>query len=450
MSDKTTETTKTTVDNVSEILAGKQAPAQVGKPIYSKALDKCKWAGAEKSEQIFGKAIDDLDDKTPSTPLNFGSKASTGFLSEEERLMLFFFKKSISNLQIQAQYKSRSAYPSKAVYESVPAFKLFKEMCKAFDIASWQQWIDTVQARFFFEEYELPMLLADQFDQMPMSSPLVRAPGALGLLYGELEDDTANFTPQYNSQASYLVESKNNVVHTVITQDLLDDSSPAIIDKIRREVVKGIARSYERSLIDGDTTLAHQDSDVLSARDFRKAFKGLRKLALANSANGSVYDHLNDSPNKALWASLLQYMGKQASMKDDLIYIIGTTISHDLVTGAIPELFTAFAFGGLASNVTGQVPPVFGVKNLESSYIREDLNALGVHDGVTTNRTTALLVQRSRFLNWTRQATRVWATPSLANTDKMLMSAKARHTFAGLPQTAEEKSVVVAVNIKTV
>jgi hypothetical protein len=143
-------------------------------------------------------------------------------------------------------------------------------------------------------------------------------------------------------------------------------------------------------------------------------------------------------------------MGKQASMKDDLIYIIGTTISHDLVTGAIPELFTAFAFGGLASNVTGQVPPVFGVKNLESSYIREDLNALGVHDGVTTNRTTALLVQRSRFLNWTRQATRVWATPSLANTDKMLMSAKARHTFAGLPQTAEEKSVVVAVNIKTV
>jgi hypothetical protein len=267
---------------------------------------------------------------------------------------------------------------------------------------------------------------------------------------GQLETDDDTFTPQYNTQASYLVESKNNVVHSVITNDLLDDSAPAIIDKLRKEVVWGIIRAYERSILDGDTTAPHMDLDVTDAKDFRKAFKGLRKIALANIANGSVYDHLNDTASKVLWSEVLKKMGKQGLVKDDLVYIIPATISHDLVTGAIPELFTAFAFGGLASNVTGTVPPVFGIKNIESAYMRENLAASGVHTATPADdtRTYMLLVQKSRCICWWRQATRVWASPSLPSSDKMLMSGKARHSFSIVPQTAAEKSVTIGINVK--
>jgi hypothetical protein len=243
------------------------------------------------------------------------------------------------------------------------------------------------------------------------------------------------------------------VVHTVATTDLLDDSAPAIIDKIRKEIVYGIMRSYERSILDGDVTPlpgAHMDADVTVATDFRKAFKGLRKAALDNIANGSVYDHLNDTASKALWSETLKKMGKHGQVKEDVICIIPTTVAHDLVTGAIPELFTAFAFGSIASNRSGDVPPVFGIKQVESGYMREDLAATGVHTAVPADdtRTYILMVQKSRCTNWVRQATRVWAAPSLPSSDKMLMSGKARHSFAFVPQGASEKSIVAGINVK--
>jgi hypothetical protein len=275
------------------------------------------------------------------------------------------------------------------------------------------------------------------------------------MLEGTLETDDATFTPQYNTQASYLVESKNNVVHTQITQDLMDDNAPPLIDKIRKEVVKGLARSYERAILDGKTGV-HFDDDYQAgaANLFVRAFDGLRARAFANEVvvggGEIVYDHNNDTPSKDLFSNLLKRLKCQGAEKDDLAWIMGCTIGHDLVTGAIPELFTAYAFGGLASNVTGQLPPVFGVKGVESSFVREDLETDGKADNPTVGtQTYMLIVQKSRFTNWIRQAARVWASPSLPSSDFMLMSGKARHAFAGITQSATERSVIMGINIKT-
>lgn len=444
-----------TLQGIGDVLVSGKAPAQVGKPIFAKDLEMCKYLGASKLSQVFGLKVMDSDERTPSIPLNFGSAKSTGALSDETRLRLLGLKKTISDVQIQAQIMTRSVNPGMAALEATPIYKsILKPMLKSFDIASWADWIDTVQSRFFFEEYEIPLILADKFDYLPMTSPIVRVPGALGLLYGQLEGDDGTFTAQSNTESSYLVESKNNVVHALITQDLLDDTSPAIIDKLRKEVLRGVARSHERSILDGDTTAPHQDSDVVAAKDYRKAWIGLRKRALANEAvvggGEIVYDHANDTPSKDLFSNLLKRLKCQGAEKDDLEYIMGCSTSHDLVTGAIPELFTAFAFGSLASNRTGMVPPVFGISSTESQYIREDLDATGVYSGAGNTQTYMLLVKRSRFANWVRQATRVWAAPSLPSSDTMLMSAKQRAAFAGIPQTALERSVVMGVNIKTV
>jgi hypothetical protein len=439
------------MENLMDILNSKKAPEQIGKPVYAGIIEKIKYFGGDSPIKLIGKMIDENDNSTHSMPLNYKAMARKGYITIEEAHLLRELKDAISNVQIQAQYKGKTNFPSIALMESVPLYKSqLVPMLKAFNITDWASFIDQIQARYYFEDYEIVPVVASLFDNLPMTSPLVRVPGALGRLIGQLETDDATFTPQYNTSSSYIIESKNNVVHTVITTDLLDDSSPAIIDKLRREVVMGIARAYERSILDGDTTAPHMDADVTVATDFRKAFKGLRKAALANSANGSVYDHLNDTASKALWSETLKKMGKFGIEKDDLAFIIPYSISHDLVTGAIPELFTAFAFGGMASNVTGIVPPVFGIKNYESEYMRENLAATGVNTGVPANdtRTYILLVKKSRCSNWTRQATRVWASPSLPSSDKMLMSGKARHAFAFIPQTADEKSIVAGINVK--
>jgi hypothetical protein len=462
------KTAKTTDEILDSVIQGKEnkgalatggAPAVIGQPIYEGDLEYAKMAGAKDMGALLGQKINDKSDGA-AIPLNFGSKAQCGHMPHDVRLRLFNLKKMVNNVELQAAIKYPHQHITADMMTETPAYKHFlKPALKAYNITDFSNWIPTVNTRFYFEEYELPFLLANAFDQMPMDSATVEVPGDTGHLEGVEETDSAVFTAQSTTQANYAVTARNNVVHTQITEDLLSDSSPAYIDKLRRDVVAGIVRAYERCIINGDITgsprgASHQDSDTQALAlnaTFAKAFNGLRKKAFANDtalgAGTIVYDHSNDTASKGMFAKLMELMGKFSSEKDDLIFLVPSIVEHQVVTGAIPELFTAFAFGGLASNVTGQMPPIFGVRGMTSQFMREDLNASGVYDGSVTDRTAVILFKKSRFLNFVRQAIRVWAAPSLPSSDIMLMTAKMRHAWNGNNQSATEKSIVMAINV---
>ena len=102
---------KKTISDIYDILTNKQAPAHTGQPVYQKFLDQAKWAGASKMHHLFGLKIDDADSKTSSVPLNFGSKASTGMMSDEARHALFQLKCLYNNVMLQAAYKGKTAFP---------------------------------------------------------------------------------------------------------------------------------------------------------------------------------------------------------------------------------------------------------------------------------------------------------------------------------------------------
>lgn len=431
-----------------QMLSTGEAPAHVGKPVFAKDLEIAKLYGARTFQDVFGHH-DQPQNKAVSASLNFGSKASVGGMPEETRMRLFNLKRLFSDVEIQAGVMFKTVRPSVDEMMATPLYKeRLEPLLKAFDLATFATWAPTVNARFYFEEYEIALLLADLFDQMPMTSLTEKVNGAMGRLFGRLETDTATFGEQSNTSDSYDVTAKNNVVHTKISEDLNQDSAPAIIDKLRKEVMKGIGRSEERTILDGDITGTHMDADVTVSTDFRKAFPGLRKKALANSANGVVIDHGGDVASKALFRKMLKAAGKWGTDKGDLRWILGPAVGTDLVSGAIPELSTAFAFGSVASTRTGVVPPVFGIQGVESEFVREDLASTGVYTDGTDTLTYMLLVKLSAFQRWLRAPVRVWAGPSLPSSDFMLMSAKKRHTFGGNPQGANEKSVIIGINIE--
>lgn len=432
----------------------KQAPGVIGKAIYEDDLTMIGHMGVKGFGNLFGHKVADKSDM-PSLPLNFGSKKDCGHIPNDVRMRLFNLKKMVNNVEIQAQIKFPGQHITPAMMMETEMYKQhLAPLLKAYNITDFSNWIPTVNARFYFEEYELPFVLADEFDQMPMDSSTIEVPGDLGHLEGVEETDAATFGNQSTTQANYQVISRNNVVHTQITQDLLSDSAPKYIEKLRKDVLSGNARAYEKALLNGDTAGAprgasHQDSDTAALAlnaTFSKAFDGLRKRALAAGAT-HLYNHGGDTASKLLFENTLKKMGKFASEKDDLCWIMGSSIENALVTGAIPELFTAFAFGGMASNVTGQVPPVFGIRCKTSQYMREDLNASGVYAS-GASQTALILVKKSRFANFVRQAVRVWAAPSLPSSDVMLMTSKVRHAFAGNTQSATEKSVVMGHGVQ--
>ena len=436
------------IDKLHEVLSSKNAPAVGGRPVFAKDMEALKSCRVTDMKSFIG-AREITDNSKYHRSINFGLKSDCGHLPTDVRLRLYNFKKSFNDLEIQTAILTGNPNPTADQMMASPLYKSFEAQMKAFDISGFSSWVPTVNARFYFQELDVPLLVAGLFDTLPMESSTITVPGALGRLKGKLETDVATFGIQSNTQSAFQVVSKNNVVHTDISEDLSQDSAPAIIDKLRYEVVAGVARSEEHADLEGDDSLVHMDADVLAASDFRKAYKGLRKLALANSANGSTYDHAADVPSKALFANLLQQSGKFGSEKGDLAYILSPSVANALVTGAIPELFTAFAFGGMASNVTGQVPPVFGVQCAESEWLREDLDVTGVYTAPGNTKTYILLVKKSRFASYVRQGIRVWAAPSLPSSDKMLMTAKKRHSFAGNPQSATEKSVLIGYNVES-
>lgn len=443
---------KGVVDNAGklyDVLNTKTAPAVIGQPVFAKDIEFAGMVGAKNMADILGH-VERGDNVPIGKSLNFASKADCALMPEETRLRLWHLKKLYNACEIQAAVLNKTGSPTADQMMATPIWKnQLGGLMKAFNVTDFATWIPTVNARFYFEEWEIALLLGDLFDQLPMESASVVVNGALGRLFGKLETDTATFAAQSNTSASYNVTAKNNVVHATITEDLNQDSMPAAIDKMRKEVVHGVARSEERSYLDGDVTGTHMDADVTAATDFRKAWNGIRKRGLDNSANGSVYDHGGDAPSKELFRQLLKKAGRFATEKSDLAWLFGPTIGTDLVTGAIPELFTAFAFGGPASNVTGQVPPVFGIKGTESEYFREDLDATGVYSIAAQTKTWMALVKRSRLMRHLRAPIRVWAAPSLPSSDIMLMTAKKRHSFSAIPQDSQEKSIIIAINIET-
>jgi hypothetical protein len=122
-------------------------------------------------------------------------------------------------------------------------------------------------------------------------------------------------------------------------------------------------------------------------------------------------------------------------------------VRNRIVTGGIPELLTMHDVGGYATILTGVLPPkLMGIEPYTSEWVREDVNNAGVYAAVQV-LTTALLVKKSRFVIGQRAPIRIWATPSLASSDKMLLSAKERFTFGAVPQSASELSIVVGYNI---
>ncbi len=370
-------------------------------------------------------------------------------LNDELRNEMLSFKSHIANAQWQASLIAKKTGQYVAI-ENTPYFQQnLAPLLKAYNVTDFATWIPTVNTRFYFEEFEIAPMIEQYFRKHPMASKTDRVNTLTSRAVALLEADDATFSAQAQSTSYLDLVAKDAVTHIIMSEDLMTDSSPAVFESLRRDAVISVQRALERAIIDGDDSGTHQDTDVSSSTDFRKAFKGLRKKALANTANGSTYDHGGDYANRTLFDKLLRQSGKFGNDKKDLLWIVSPTVARSLESGAIPELVTIQNAGAYATMFNGKIPPILGIEVYESEWMRENLGAAGVYSATST-KGSALLVRKSRFMIGERGGMRVWASQSLPSSDNMLLTAKGRYAFNGNNQDADEKSVLVGYNIETV
>lgn len=312
---------------------------------------------------------------------------------------------------------------------------------------SGDEWVPTAMSASFIEEYEQERVLASRVRTIPMPTnpfeitvmknvtkarKIAENTSATGATFG---------TDKLSFSATKLVE------YYEIPEELQEDSAPDFLAAGRDEVVKAQDRAEEAAMINGDDDGTHIDSDTQAgAADLaEKIWKGWRRQAIANSANGSTVDAGNAILSEPFCRTVRARMGKFGSNPSELMWVCGASVYTQFL--ALDSVATVDKYGPLAVNLKGALGAYQGIPIVNAEYMREDLNATGVYDGVTIDRAGVLLVNTTRWYLGQRRPIRVKLMADMPKDDRWLLASYQRKDFKGHTQGAVEKSVVYGYNL---
>jgi len=314
-------------------------------------------------------------------------------------------------------------------------------------VGAGDEWVPTMVSSQYLEEFELDRQVVDQFKALKMPSSPFDVPVQKDVTVARIQAEScstganisaANFgTDKITMTATKLVE------HMCLPEELNEDAAPQILALIRMEITKAQGRAWERAVMNGDTTGTHMDADVTAAEDARKAWKGLRKLALQNSASINFSGAAVTVANLRAMRTL---MGKFGVSERDLTWIISSKVYNQFL--ALPEVTTVEKFGPMATILRGSLAALDGIPLVISESARDDLAATGVNTSGADVLSSVILVNRSRFFWGTRRPITVRASidPTPPG-DRWLLASWWRGDFKGFTQSATEKSVVLGRNV---
>ena len=403
---------------------------------------------------------DKTDLPSEQSMVNIKSLVDTKRLEGETAEDLLELKKYTAFCQMQMQLQL-----GKGVFtgvENLPLFqKSFKPWLKekGYESSLFETWIPQLNTAFFFDEIRIDPFIEKFFGTYNMKARSERINHLLGTLEGRRQEETDTYTPQVQSSTFIDFAAQDNVVHTEIYSNLLQDADPNAFNDLMNKIVEGLGIAREKAILYGDDSRldpvtgfqgdAHMDSDIAAGDRFQAVtfWKGLRKLALDNSSNGVCLDHGGGSIDKSIFQDLIRAMPILAKHKSDCMWVMSTATKRAIDSGIIAELLNHdYVARGLIE--TGERNTLFGIPIYETMYMREDLGASGVY-AADSNQTSLILVNKKRFFCATRSPIRLWASPALPNVDKLMMTGKERISFAGAKQSATEKAVALGYNIGT-
>jgi HK97 family phage major capsid protein len=246
------------------------------------------------------------------------------------------------------------------------------------------------------------------------------------------------------SMTSLALTTKKVGARLVVSAEADEASIVALLPYFRAKLVRAMSDAEEDVTINGDTdvgTTAATDVDMQSAATthHRAAWDGYRELAVA-ACKVAVTDatKLDIADLRGLRLQMAKYGINPA----DLVFITGPVGYNKLLslankvgsTDMASPVTTLDKYGPNATILTGELARVDGIPILVSEYVREDTSITGAQDGVTTDRTMILCVNRSQFLygDFRRISLNSRYVP---DTDQNVMVVLQRLTFKGWSTT---------------
>lgn len=258
------------------------------------------------------------------------------------------------------------------------------------------EWIATGFSPEVIQDVALERKVSSLFERVRMPNNPYKFPIAGG-------DPTAYVTPENTADtgqtsvkfsdagtANVTFTAKKVSVAIRTSDEFEEDALGDVEQYVNQKVLKGLVNGEEDAIINGSTAGTHPDADVTGSDDVRKAFNGLRSLAVA----GAKVDGGSGSLITAI-RTVRSRMGRYGADPSKLA-IIASTSSHIRLLEE-DAVKTKEKFGDNATILTGELGKVDGMPLLISQYVRENLNATGVFDNTTTTKTVILVVYRGAF-----------------------------------------------------
>lgn len=223
------------------------------------------------------------------------------------------------------------------------------------------------------------------------------------------------------------LDAKKFAGRILVSRELEEDSIIAILPWIREEIVDYLVADLEDTLINGDTSGTHQDTDTTASDDPRKAWVGLRKQA----ATGAKVDAVAAALTLAMLRKNRKNLGKYGVSPSQLAHILSINAYIDLLSET--NLLTVDKYGPNATIISGELAKADGAPVIVSEYVRTDLDATGVNGPTAGNniKTQAITVNRRGYLLGSRRGLTVEVLRELyAESDQDLVLASTRRAFS--------------------
>jgi len=306
-------------------------------------------------------------------------------------------------------------------------------------------WIPTQLSARLFELIQPELRVAALFQSIDMPNKVFELPvmGADMIAYLIAEAQTISTSDITTNKTTFTAVKL--ATRTLASTEVLEDTAIAMEPMVTAQIAKSISRGIEDAIINGDTAGSHQDSDVTSGADRRKAWDGLRKHGLISSMPKVDLSTFTSTTLLSMKSGMGTY-GVIPSQGAWIVGFKGYIKLMDAGQSSQPSMFLTRDKYSSPTLESGEIGQMFGSPVVLTEFMRENLNASGVYDGTTTTKTAMFYVNREGFaLGRRRDISISRSAEQLIDKDQIVFTGTWRGHFRDVYATAGAANKTVSV-----
>jgi len=288
------------------------------------------------------------------------------------------------------------------------------------------EWIPDEFRTELYQTFQVPRGLRALLPSVQMERETLLIPklsrGGRPFIKGVATDDLAKYQASTIETAQKTVRAKGLATLMNIDDAAGEDSAFAIIPALSRQIAQDLEDAFEDCMINGDTNATHQDdianwnirerwgaSGLGGSSDHRRLFLGMRAAA---KDKGSDVDIGGTAMTFAEFMSVNSQLGELAVGNKVCVVSPEALVANFL---QLEQVVTLEKFGPQATILTGELARLAGIPIVLSRFMSADMNASGLYDNATKDKTGFLIFNTDSWYQYVRRQITIESDKDIAS-----------------------------------